>query len=212
MNKKNLALGLVALFLATFLVSCKVGENDPGLSFVSRSSRISGEWTLTSANYSVTEADKGTDVMTYNYDGTNMSVSENGGSGQTYPYTEKLTINKDGSFKYVTTKTQTWFEIVYVYTDEFDGVWYFVDGNKVLDVKDNERVEFLVQKHKSIQSYDNQEFSTTTLFEGRSNTYNMLFLLDRLASNEMIVLFDESFIEGDESVTKSGTMTYEIVK
>lgn len=211
MNKKKLALGLVALFLATFLVSCKVGENDPGISLVSRSARISGEWTLTSASYTVTDVSKGTEVTTYNFDGTNMTVTENG-VGITYPYSDNLTINKDGSYKHIESHSSTWLGTTYTYTDDYDGVWYFISGNKILDVKDKERVEFLVQKRKSTQSWENQETSTTTEYTGASNSYNSIFLLDRLASDEMIILFDESQVEGSDSETKTGTKTYQIIK
>ena len=58
---------IVALFiLATFiLVGCKKGENDPLISLKTRKSRLSGEWKMSFAEYSINDT-------TYSYDGTTL--------------------------------------------------------------------------------------------------------------------------------------------
>jgi len=186
MNKKLFAIGLVAIMLATVFVGCKKGENDPALSLASRKARISGVWNLTSANYTQVEVDNKAETTTtiYSYDGTNMTETENG-EGVTYPYSEKITINKDGSFKSEINETHTyenWNGDTYttVSTLTYEGLWYFVDGNKTLDVKNKERVEFLIEKQVSSYTSGGDTYSSTTEYSGKSNTFNMLLLLEAL--------------------------------
>ena len=86
-NLKSLAvLGVAALFIALAFQSCKKGEEDPGLSLSSRTSRLAGEWKMVSmdvtANSTATMDDPNTanlgnivkEVITssYTYDGTTL--------------------------------------------------------------------------------------------------------------------------------------------
>ena len=94
-NLKSLAvLGVAALFIALAFQSCKKGEEDPGLSLSSRTSRLAGEWKMVSmdvtANSTATMDDPNTvnlgnivkEVITssYTYDGTtlvqNLDIAE----------------------------------------------------------------------------------------------------------------------------------------
>jgi len=209
MNKKLFALGMIAILLATAFVGCKKGENDPALSLLSRKARISGVWTLTSADYSyIKQNNNNTNQTDYTYDGTNLTETEDG-DGVSYPYTETLTINKDGSFVYVTTEQHDdAFNNTYTETYTTEGFWYFVGGVDELEIKNKERVEFMVSKLIYSYSSGSTTFSTTDLYEGTSNNQTMLLLLDRLANKEMIVLLDEVTDNGDVIKTTSGTKTY----
>jgi len=208
MNKKNLTLGLAIILFATVFMGCKKGENDP-MSLATRKARLTGEWVLSEASYVNSNSYDGvTATSNYSYDGANMTSTYNG-DGTTYAYTEKITIEKDGTFKSVTTKVGTYYGSSYeektgTSTTTTEGVWYFIDGNKELDVKDKERVEFMITKKTEINYNGDTEVVTYT---GKSNSMTNTILLDRLASKEMITLFDSSKTS-NYSDSQSGTKTY----
>jgi len=208
MSKKNLTLGLAVIMFATIFMGCKKGENDP-MSLATRKARLTGEWVLSEASYITTNSYDGvTATSNYSYDGTNMTYTYDG-EGTTYAYTENITIDKDGTFKSVVTREGTyygnnWEEKTGTRTTTTEGVWYFVEGNKELDVKDKERVEFMITKETDV-SYNGDTEVTT--YSGRTNYMTSTLLLDRLASKEMITLFDNSETS-DYSYSQSGTKTY----
>ncbi len=208
--KKSISLSLITLLIASFFAGCKKGDNDP-FSLLSRKARITGVWNLTSADYEEKDVDdNGTDITSYTYDGTNMTKTIDG-SGETYAYSEKITINKDGTFTNVTKKDKRYFDSgdltwkTGTQTETLDGVWYFLSGNKDLDVKNKERVEFLVEKYKKVDpNGDTFEYEMS----GASNAFVNILLLDRLANKEIITQFDYTQTLGGDSYSKSGTMTY----
>ncbi len=133
------------------------------------------------------------------------------GEGTTYKYSEKLTIEKDGTFKAVTEEEVEYWDNTNLQwakgmsTETIEGVWFFLEGNDALDVKDKERVEFLVEKYKQVDS-DGDTFEYE--ISGRSNSWTNLFLLDRLANDEIVVLFDYLQTMGGDSFSRTGTKTY----
>jgi len=206
--KKVLSLGMIALLIASSFIGCKKGDNDP-LSLLSRKARLTGIWDLTSADYEEKDIDdSGTDITSYSYDGTNMTETTDG-NGETYAYTEKITIEKDGTFTTVTEKEKEYYDglnqKIGTETETLTGVWYFLDGNKDLDVKNKERVEFLVEKYKRVKpNGDTFEYEIS----GASNAFVNIILLDRLANKEIVTMFDYIYTLGGDSSSKSGTMTY----
>ena len=210
--KKTISLSLAFILTVSLFVSCKKGENDPSISLLSRKARLTGVWDLTSADYQEKNIDDGdTDITSFSYDGTNMTETTDG-EGETYIYSEKLTIEKDGNFTLVVSKLKRYFD-----SDDFTwkdgvrvetitGVWYFLEGNEQLDVKDKERVEFLQESYKRVDpNGDTYEYE----FGGKSNTVANIILLDRLSKNEIVTMFDFTQTWEGNTFEKSGTMTYE---
>ncbi len=208
--KKVLVFSLITVLIASTFAGCKKGENDP-FSLLSRKARITGVWNLTSADYEEKDVNDGnTDVTSFSYDGENMTETTDG-NGQTYKYSEELTIEKDGTFKTVTeTEVEYWDNTNLqwtkgIRTETTEGVWYFLDGNDNLGVEKKERVEFLIEKYRQVDP-DGDTFEYE--MSGRSNSWVNIFLLDRLANDEIVTLFDFTQSWGGDSFTRSGTMTY----
>lgn len=98
---------IIALSISMF-VSCKKGENDPGISLRSRDARIVGEWTIESfenTNIETIGSTKTTIVQKYN--GSTITLTNNGGTPapSTSTYKGKLDIKKDGTYTYTETRT-----------------------------------------------------------------------------------------------------------
>jgi hypothetical protein len=211
--RKTLSYLVVIMMISITFIGCKKGENDPFLSLLSRTARITGVWNLTSADYDHVYTDNGgSETYGYSFDGSQMTRTLDG-DGETYDYSEKVTIDKDGTFKVEISEEDLYWSYNYV-TQEYEsgvykttitGVWYFLDGNKELEIKDKERVEFLVTKLKEV----NPDGETSeTDYSGRSNSYDQMFLLDKLANKEMVALFDYTVSEGSDSYQETGTTTY----
>ena len=208
--KKLISLTIISAMVLSTFVGCKKGENDP-FSLLSRTARITGVWNLTAADYNVTDVDDGdTDIESYTYNGTQMTMTEDG-NGETYNYSEKITIDKDGTFVTITEEEIDYFDFntlqteTGIRTETIEGVWYFLDGNKDLEVKNKERVEFLVEKFKQVDpDGDTYEYEMA----GLSNAFVNIILLDKLANDELVTLFDYIQTFGGDSNSKAGTMTY----
>ena len=207
--RKTISLGLVLLIFASVFVGCKKGENDPFMSLLSRKARITGVWNLTSADYEFRDVDgSDTDVTTYSYDGTQMTETTDG-IGFAYTYSEEITIEKDGTFEMIIKTDVEYYENeetkTGTNTETIEGLWYFLDGNKELDVKDKERVEFMTTRYKKVYYHGS---SYEYEYEGKSNSEVMIMLLDRLANKEISMLYDEIWSAGGNSETFSGTRDY----
>jgi uncharacterized protein YneR len=202
--RKTISLGLaIAMLVSLFaFVGCKKGENDP-ISLLTRKARITGEWELVEASW--TNTSPGGSV-TYTYSGTNMTWAGGGGS-YTYGYSEAVTINKDGTFEVQVTETHDGGTV----TITIEGVWYFLDGSKEIDVKDKERVEMLVTSftQTGFGDTDTASFGGASVDASWSDRMIMILLLDRLANKEMTVLFDAEETWDGERWTQSGEKMYE---
>ncbi len=78
--KKILFLLAIAIFSATFITSCKKGEDDPFISFRSRDNRIIGVWVLKNKTYTrkeqtVTKTTNNVNSNTYNSDETTTNTN-----------------------------------------------------------------------------------------------------------------------------------------
>jgi hypothetical protein len=217
--KKNFVFVVLVLF-GTILSfnSCKKGENDPFLSLSSRKARLIGEWKLTSATWTTnsvnisTEADEtvtNTYIYSYNFINSQMTQTTKHNSNpeyfDVYTYNENLSILESGTYKRVNIETHD-SETPENYTEE--GIWYFVGGNKDLDVENKERVGFQPEKRTTVT-----EAGTQTSTSTGKDTYTNLILLDKLTKKEIVVTFDYSnemiYTDGDKmSVTSKGTKTY----
>jgi hypothetical protein len=107
--KNKLFTGLNALLLLTVIsfTSCKKGENDPFLSFKSRTARLKGDWTLGLKNATISNAtNDGTTLTTVtvngNYNGTEENVVTVSDSTVTsvFRYTFNINFDENGSYSY----------------------------------------------------------------------------------------------------------------
>lgn len=184
MSKKlyNLAFIAIAIIGLTTVSSCKKGENDPFLSLKSRKSRISGEWKLVEGTSTSTSTFGGiTNSSTTTF--TSTSYSESGGN--TFAYTEKMTIVKDGTYEVQIMDDGDSFTV--------KGVWFFSGKIKDLDLKNKEAIVMVAQ-----------EFSEV----GYVETYNGLYggdvmIIDQLKNKE--VIFKGGYTSSGTGFTNSST-------
>jgi len=190
MKKVKFAL-LMLLAAILILPACKKGENDPMLSLLSRKSRLVGEWNLKEGTTTYTQ---GGTTFTYTYNGTTRSYTI---SGQTFTtaYTQKTTINKDGTYKVEINDDGD------LTTEE--GIWFFGGKSKELELKNKESVIF--RKTSKVQT-SNGTTSTTTYSGTDCPAYSIN--IDELKGKEMIIIFDGTST-GSSTSTNTGTMTYE---
>jgi len=209
--KKTINYLMAIALVSTVFIGCKKGENDPFLSFLSRTARITGVWNLSSADYEEVDTEDGESTTTsYSFENGSMTETTDG-YGETYAYSEKVTIEKDGTFKVEVIEEVEWWSLETLqnetgnYQHIREGVWYFLEGNTNLDVKDKERVEFLIEKEKMIYPWGD---TYETDYSGKSNSYVQILLLDKLANKEIVTLYDSERSEGSDSEVKSGSSTY----
>jgi hypothetical protein len=189
--KKLLLVLLVALIAIPAFQSCKKGEHDPAISLKSRKARLVGEWTLVSGMESITQS--GDFTYTISYNGSTKTTTVFGGPSTPEAYTEKMTINKDGSYEYDINDNGI-LRII-------KGAWYFGRKNKDLDIKDKETVCFSptsVNNGGDIETYTGAD----------ALNYPLVWRIDELKSKEIIILTDASTVYNSATITNTGTMTY----
>ncbi len=182
MSKKIISFVFSTLIVlgVTTLTSCKKGENDPFLSLKSRKARISGEWKLVSGSETSSYSSSSftsSSAATY----TETSYISN---GSTYAYSEKMTINKDGTYKIEVTYDGDFYTI--------KGDWFFAGAVKDLDLKNKEAIVF------STQEYSDPSYSETYngFYSGE------VYIIDQLKNKEMIFK-GETSNSGSGYVSKS---------
>ncbi len=181
---------LMVLAVVLILPACKKGADDPFLSLKSRKARISGVWTLSSGTRTETQ---GGSTYTATYDGSLVHVTYSGLS-QSQTYTEKITVNKDGSFEDVTNDDGT--------LSDVKGSWYFGRKDKTLDLKNKESVVFI---ETSVVTTQGSSTTTQTYTGAACPSYTAI--LDELKSKEMKIKLDGSDT-GTSTTTDTGMMTY----
>ncbi len=212
--KKTLILISVLALVFSFS-SCKKGEEDPSISLLSRKARLTGVWQLNAGTWYferydaksfplLTPVDEKGTLYTTTYEYKDGSLTKTNNNGRTYiynPYTYKITINKDNTFKIEKYSKYTDDD----YTDEEwieeTGYWYFLDGDKEAGVKDKERIVLQLNKryYKEVETYDGDtdNWETTTTYEGTTTNQMYIFDLKRLANKEIKIVFDNKNIDED---------------
>ena len=200
---KKIKIVLLMIVAVIFILpSCKKGENDPFLSLKTRKARITGEWTLkegTSTGTSVNGSTTSTHTSTYT---SSTCTSSSSGTSTTTPYTEKLTIDKDGTFKWEINDNGD--------MDTYEGAWYFGRKNKELDIKTKETVCLAITK----DTYLSGGTTTIDTYTGTNAiAYPVVLQIDMLKNKEMTVKMDGTYNSTGGSTiysgTDKGTKTYE---
>lgn len=106
-DKKFRSIAFIMFFAAFSFTSCKKGENDPAVSFKSRTARLRGDWVLGTKNVTVTTASTVGSVLTSitlngDYNGTEENVVAVADSTVTVVrrYTFDIRFIENGSYLY----------------------------------------------------------------------------------------------------------------
>jgi hypothetical protein len=189
MVKKTIALMLLTLCFST----CRKGEDDPLLSFRTRTARIAGEWRLSSGKVliSVNNPKTGSKYsVSFTFSKSRYEGVDNNGFG-TGIYMLNLRVEKDGFF---------------TFHEQFDGEaldgggsWDFLRRSP--DVKNKEEVNFIVN----------------SITKGTTNTApvfvwgftNMRYRIKELRHKKMVLTVDEqSVIDPRETLSFNGEYTF----
>ena len=187
MSKKFIHVAFLAMILAGFstLSSCKKGENDPFLSLSSRKARISGEWKLTAGELTQVSVSSG---FSFSFSETYTASTYTNSLGITTPYTETLTIDKNGTYELVIVDDGDTYTMI--------GVWFFAGKVKDLDLKNKEAIVMVAQEWSEPGYFENYH----GLLDGD------VMMIDQLKNKEMI--FKGSTSHTDDS-GDSDTNTYD---
>ena len=178
--KKVKILAVSALVVATSLVGCKKGEEDPFLSLRSRKARITNTWELSQR---VSEYSESGDVSTTTTDYVDGVATREDSDGDitTWNQTTEVEILKDGTYK-----------ITSNYDDDLsteEGIWIFAGGAG--DVKNKEQILFQTTKYVDSDG-DGSQYGVSTGFDEQ---YDIV----RLKGNEMILEYTSNDFDGDYS-------------
>jgi hypothetical protein len=160
-----LTFSLFVISAVTF-ESCKKGEGDPFISLLSRKARITGEWKVTSGKGKEVN---GSSVTNWTYDGTTQVFT--GAFPDSETFKQEYTFEKDGSFKWIYTNSNSSVAEVQTYT----GTWNFTAG--IGDQKNKSQILL------TILTYNNGISSST--FTG-SDAPTIIYDLYQLKNKEII--------------------------
>jgi hypothetical protein len=192
---KSLALAAVVLVSGASFTACKKGENDPGISLASRKGRFVGEWKVTAG---VTKTTSGAGTTTATYTETGVTYT-NGGGSATSTWSETLTVEKDGTFLMTEIETPQGGNTT---TTTTKGRWMFAGKNKDAELKNKEAV-VLTMTENTVTSGG---ASITTTVTNADN--GMIWTIDQLKSDEMIVKYVTTTTTGGASSTDDVSWTF----
>ena len=140
---------LVAVITVSSISSCKKGEGDPFISFISRKARLAGEWKVTSLTSQYKYANRvyetsfsaGAKKMSLTVKDTTPAFS----ISTTYHGNINIDYQKEGNYSYSETfKNDSTGEVA---TTEITGIWYFMGKNSEMGYKDKELLAMQVQNY-----------------------------------------------------------------
>ncbi len=166
MPKKNTY--FLVIFSFIFLISCKKGEDDPAVSFLSRKARVAGEWRMTSGKASYTENATYSYNESYTFDGSNVKMVVTGGI-YTGKYSLQLNMEKDGSFSVSEDLAGSKFTA--------NGVWNFSAG--VGEEKKKESLIFEVNEVEQGFTY------SANLFQRQSSHF--IYKIKELRNDKLVI-------------------------
>lgn len=210
---------VLILVLFSIISACKKGDNDPFLSLKSRKNRITGKWeTVTSetktidVNFSQNNAWDYYLETTEIFDGdiNNITIfhyEDSSGTQQTgitevlnENYTESFEFKKDGTYIYKKIVTDE-----YTITIEESGIWCFLPKSKAKNLKKKEAVQLQTTKMSKINSFGMVEETTSDDW----NTNFKIFVLDKLKSDEIIMIYESNYSSSYEKLDIKSTIKLE---
>jgi len=183
--KSSFSILALCIFSLVLLAGCKKGEDDPTISLRSRKERFSGDWQLTRGF--VISTNKNTVVSTtYNGNSFTTTSSLNPELVINGSYIRTLSINKEGTFIDEINKDNLF--------KKEQGLWTFLSGNDIEDLKNKEAVLF------KVSSQFNSEGNILNLYKGEERPL-FVIRLKKLTYNEMVWTtngnIDEQITEGE---------------
>lgn len=162
--QKIIKLSVLFFTSALVLASCSKYDDNPAVSLKSKNGRITGEWTLAKYDYTRTRTAYGTITMTtMTYNGVIMTYTE-GGYTNTYSYSEKIKINKDGTYEITVVDEGE--------TDTETGLWSWIDGtsNKELIMLDGNIL--VIKKLTNKELVVEETYSSSNTYDGKTSSTN----------------------------------------
>lgn len=162
--------------------ACKKGENDPGLSFKSRKSRLAGSWTLQSATWMYGDT-------TTVFDGDSLAITVDSITNS-LAMTGSFQFDKDGTYGKITvtdfpTNWQGNNQPAFTQTETIMGIWNFTGGGGGVKSKS----QLLLQVTEwSVAASNSGSNVITTAYSGQ--TEGFVYDIDRLASKELTLKYD----------------------
>ena len=198
MKKTIVILSTILLSGIGFTGCQKKGANDPSISLHGRKARLTGEWTL-SAGTSTDVSGGSTSTTTM----TSTSATMTSGTVTTvYTYSDKLSFEKDGTWKEVTTASASGFMDTYTTS----GTWNWTGG--VGDLKKREQIVLKTLSSSDVQTLGTATTTTADTYTG-DDAPSMVYEIDELKNKELIVIWDGTTSSSPGGVSSSkGSMTY----
>ncbi len=194
MMSKPLPSLILALFSGLFIFSsCKKGEDDPFISFHSRTARLEGEWKVTKMEYSESSVSgEYSTSRNINYDGTTevstittKSPMVNYSETESKVYTETYLFRKGGTFTYHYYSAPE--------SKQVDGTWTFLAKNETEKLKNKEAIFLNRDQNVSMN--------------GSVGFKDYVIRINQLKSKEMVWKFSTSSSENGNSYSSEQTIT-----
>ena len=182
--KKNPSLVILVILLLSNTSCFKVGEDDPAISFKTRTDRLLGNWTLTEMERTETRrsrSNSSSEIRTWKFDGSDILETSNNRT-EFYPYSLQLSFSKDNSFEQ--------FELDNGDETIVKGGWFWAGKSDALDLRKKESVVLtgLIYKN-SDGEVDN--------YQGIGVYPDATLVLKELRKDKMVVSWDWENTESD---------------
>lgn len=201
--KKSISFIIIISLTIISFNSCKKGENDPFLSVLTRTQRLSGNWKVikeeTKIEYNVTGLQDTSIVTNVIFDGTMAiatTVYKNSDTSVTVKdtsyYNEEIKFDKSGSYSKSTKNN------ISLALTTIEGNWIFLGKSAANDLKNKEAILLTTTSRLETNG------TNTTIFNYEDLDGETL-VIDRLTNKELIITNNKTF-KNDNSL-ESGSMT-----
>lgn len=201
--KKSISFIIIISLTIISFNSCKKGENDPFLSVLTRTQRLSGNWKVikeeTKIEYNVTGLQDTSIVTNVIFDGTMAiatTVYKNSDTSVTVKdtsyYNEEIKFDKSGSYSKSTKNN------ISLALTTIEGNWIFLGKSDANDLKNKEAILLTTTSRLETNG------TNTTIFNYEDLDGETL-VIDRLTNKELIITNNKTF-KNDNSL-ESGSMT-----
>ncbi len=206
MKKSLFGISLVLVGLAFSFESCKRGENDPSLSFKTRTARLKGDWNLVEKNVTLSSAaNAGSNVLTtetingtYNGDVENVVVNTDSIITYVRKYDFDITFDEMGTYNYTVNiyrptgnPNAPYLNSVYVTS----GVWAWLDQGK-------DKLGISLSNDFNPEIPDSLNPNTLLPYQ-----VSGAYMVDRLASDELVLKRSGQFTSSIDTITN--TLTFD---
>lgn len=201
--KKSISFLLIITITTLSFNSCKKGDNDPLISLLTRTQRLSGNWKVikeeAKIEYNVTGIQDTSIITNVIFDGE-MAVATTVYKNSTSSYTVKDTsyYNEEIKFDKSGTYSKSTRNNVSLALTTIDGNWIFLGKSDAYDLKNKESILL------TISSQLDTDGTNTTILNYEDLDGETL-VIDRLTNKELIITNNKTF-KNDNSL-ESGSMT-----